>query len=30
MSLSLTDNVYLRSYNYARLAVGIPLPPAER
>jgi hypothetical protein len=29
-SLSLTDDVYLRSYNYARLELGIPLPPPER
>ena len=25
--LSLTDDVYLRSYNYARVELGIPLPP---
>ena len=24
--LSLTDDVYLRSYNWARLQLGIPLP----
>ena len=28
--LSLTDDVYLRSYNWARLRLGIPLPPMER
>jgi hypothetical protein len=26
----LTDDVYLRSFNGARLALGIPLPPMER
>lgn len=26
--LSFTDDVYLRSYNYARVELGIPLPPA--
>jgi hypothetical protein len=26
--LSLTDDVYLRSYNWARVQLGIPLPPA--
>lgn len=26
--LILTDDVYLRSYNWARLQLGIPLPPA--
>ena len=26
--LSLTDDVYLRSYNWARVELGIPLPPA--
>jgi hypothetical protein len=30
VTLSLTDDVYLRSYNWARLALGIPLPPMER
>jgi hypothetical protein len=30
VTLSLTDDVYLRSYNWARLALGIPLPPLER
>jgi hypothetical protein len=25
--LSLTDDVYLRSYNWARVQLGIPLPP---
>ena len=30
MSLSLTDDVYLRSYNGARLTLGIPLAPMER
>jgi hypothetical protein len=28
--LSLTDDVYLRSYNWARWQLGIPLPPPER
>ena len=28
--LILTDDVYLRSFNWARLHLGIPLPPAER
>jgi hypothetical protein len=28
--LSLTDDVFLRSYNWARLQLGIPLPPMER
>jgi hypothetical protein len=26
--LSLTDDVYLRSYHWARVQLGIPLPPA--
>ena len=30
VTLSLTDAVYLRSSNGARLALGIPLPPMER
>ena len=30
VTLSLTDDVYLRSYNWARLRLGIPLPPRER
>jgi hypothetical protein len=30
VSLSLTDDMYLRSYNYAHLMLGIPLPPPER
>ena len=30
VTLSLTDDVYLRSYNGARLALGIPLPPMQR
>jgi hypothetical protein len=30
VSLSLSDDVYLRSYNWARLQLDIPLPPAER
>ena len=30
VTLSLTDDVYLRSYNAARLELGIPLPPMER
>ena len=30
VTLHLTDDVYLRSYNGARLALGIPLPPMER
>ena len=28
--LSLTDDVFLRSYNWARVQLGIPLPPPER
>jgi hypothetical protein len=28
--LSLTDDVFLRSYNWARWELGIPLPPPER
>ncbi len=28
--LSLTDDVYLRSYNWARVELGVPLPPMER
>jgi hypothetical protein len=28
--LSLTDDVYLRSYNWARLELGIPLPAIVR
>jgi hypothetical protein len=27
VGLSLTDDVFLRSYNWARLQLGIPLPP---
>jgi hypothetical protein len=27
VTLSLTDDVFLRSYNWARLQLGIPLPP---
>jgi hypothetical protein len=27
VSLSLSDDIYLRSYNHARLKLGIPLPP---
>jgi hypothetical protein len=27
VTLSLTDDVYLRSYNWARWRLGIPLPP---
>jgi hypothetical protein len=30
VSLNLSDDVYLRSYNHARLMLGIPLPPPER
>ncbi len=30
VSLSLTDDLYLRSFNYARLELGIPLSPSER
>jgi hypothetical protein len=30
VTLSLTDDVFLRSYNGARLELGIPLPPMER
>ena len=28
--LVLTDDVYLRSFTWARLQLGIPLPPMER
>ena len=28
--LTLTDDVYLRSFNWARLELGIPLPPVDR
>jgi hypothetical protein len=27
VALFLNDDVYLRSYNHARLMLGIPLPP---
>jgi hypothetical protein len=27
VTFSLTDDVYLRSYNWARVQLGIPLPP---
>ena len=30
VALSLSDDVYLRSYNHARVALGIPLPPPDR
>jgi len=30
VTLSLTDDVYLRSYTWARLRLGIPLPPKAR
>ena len=30
VTLSLADEVYLRSYNGARLELGIPLPPMEQ
>jgi hypothetical protein len=30
VTLSLTDDVYLRSYTWARLRLGIPLPARER
>ena len=30
ITLSLTDDVYLRSYNGARLELGIPLPSMQR
>jgi hypothetical protein len=30
VTLHLTDDVYLRSYNWARLELGIPLPLMER
>jgi hypothetical protein len=30
VTLSLTDDVYLRSYNWAQLRLGIPLPLPER
>ena len=28
VALGLSDDVYLRSYNHARLKLGLPLPPA--
>jgi len=28
--LSLTDDVFLRSYTWARLRLGLPLPPMRR
>ena len=28
--LSLTDDVFLRSYNWVRVQLGIPLPPPEQ
>jgi hypothetical protein len=30
VALSLTDDVNLRSYNWARVQLGIPLPPMQR
>ena len=30
VTLYLTDDVYLRSYNGARVALGIPLPPMQQ
>lgn len=30
VTLSLTDDVFLRGYNYARVELGIPLPPMVR
>ncbi len=30
VSLAMTDDVYLRSYNWARVELGIPLPPLEQ
>ena len=30
VALRLSDDVYLRSYNHARLRLGLPLPPPER
>ena len=30
VTISLTDDVYLRSYNGAWLELGIPLPPMEQ
>ncbi len=30
VALFLNDDMYLRSYNHARLVLGIPLPPLER
>ena len=30
VTLNLTDDVYLRSFNYARVELGIPLPPMAR
>ncbi len=30
VTLQLTDDVYLRSYNCARLELDLPLPPMER
>ena len=30
VTLYLSDDMYLRSYNYARVELGIPLPPMKR
>jgi hypothetical protein len=30
VSLNLSDDVYQRSYNHARLKLGIPVPPPQR
>ena len=30
VALRLTDDVFLRSYNWARVQLGMPLPPMER
>jgi hypothetical protein len=30
VTVALTDDLFLRSYNWARLELGIPLPPVER
>ena len=30
VTLYLTEDVYLRGFNWARLRLGIPLPPMER
>ncbi len=30
VTLAMTDDVYLRSYNWARVELGIPLPLQDR